>query len=61
MIGADDRFLYVVFNKHQAEVYNDSKETNLLYRYIVQTIDTGVVFKDSDEVIVKLSFKNIIP
>ena len=61
VIGADDRFLYVVFNKHQAEVYNDSKETNLLYRYIVQTIDTGVVFKDSDEVIVKLSFKNIIP
>lgn len=61
VIGADDRFFYVVFNKRQAEEYDGSKESNLLYRYIVQTIDSGVVFKDSDEVIVKLSFENIMP
>ncbi len=57
IIGSDEDYFYIIFNKHELEEYDETKVTNLLYRYIVQSLGEGDVFKDSDEVIVKMAFR----
>lgn len=57
IIGADETYFYTVFNRLQAEEYDKTKESNLLYRCIMQYIDSNAVFRDSDEIIVKIAFR----
>lgn len=59
IIGADNIFFYIIFNKYQAEQYleNPEKRTNPLYSYIMQTLDCNAAFKNSDEIIIKLAFQ----
>ena len=57
IIGADETYFYIVFNKYQVEQYNKTKENNILYRYIMQSLNGDVVFKNSDEIIIKIAFR----
>lgn len=57
IIGADETYFYILFNKYQAEQYDKTKENNLLYRYIMQSLDGGAIFRDADEIIIKISFR----
>ncbi|MCM1032111.1 MAG: 6-bladed beta-propeller [Oscillibacter sp.] len=56
VVGADRTYFYIVFNKYQAEQYNKDKEVDLLYRYIMQSLDADLAFKNADEIIIKLAF-----
>ncbi len=57
IIGADETYFYTVFNRLQAEEYNKTQESNPLYRCIMQYIDSNAVFKNSDEIIIKIAFR----
>ena len=56
-IGADETYFYIVFNKYLVEQYNKTKENNILFRYIMQSLIGDVVFKNSDEIINKIAFR----
>ena len=55
--GVDETYFYIVFNKYQAEQYDETKELNPLYRYIMQFLDSHTVFNNSDEIIIKIAFR----
>lgn len=57
IIGADENYFYTVFNRFQVEQYNKTKEKNILYRYIMQSLNYDAVFKNSDEIIIKIAFR----
>lgn len=56
IMGSDENYFYILFNKYQADRYDESKKHGPLYRYIMQAIDYGKVFKDTDEIILKIAF-----
>ena len=55
--GVDETYFYIVFNKYQAEQYDETKELNPLYRYIMQFLESHTVFNNSVEIIIKIELR----